>query len=114
MSGMHKKATMNERAERRKDKRFQVQDGAFAMLSLQLGVLGQIVNISREGLSFRYVASKARTTPLSTLNILLTDGSFSLKKVPVEPVWDHPIPLAHKQRSEPLQMEGRKALLPPG
>jgi hypothetical protein len=77
--------------ERRKDKRLQVQDGAFAMLSLQFAVLGKIVNISRGGLAFRYVASKDRSTELSALNILLTDGSFSLKRVPVKTVWDQPV-----------------------
>jgi len=62
------------------------------MLSLQLAVLGQIVNISRGGLAFRYVASQDRSRSLAWLNILLTDGSFSLKKLPVRPVWDSPFP----------------------
>ena len=82
---------MSRLEERRKDKRLQVQDGAFAMLSLQFAVLVKIVNISRGGLAFRYVASKDRSTELSALNILLTDGSFSLKRVPVKTVWDQPV-----------------------
>jgi hypothetical protein len=89
--GMQEKATVSRLEERRKDKRLQVQDGAFAMLSLQLAVLGQIENISRSGLAFRYVASQDRSTELSALSIFLTDGSFSLKRVPIRTVWDYPV-----------------------
>ena len=88
---------MSQLEERREEKRFQVQDGAFAMLSLQLAILGQIENISRGGLAFRYVASQDRSTELSALNILLTDGSFSLKRVPIRTVWDHPVPRDYTQ-----------------
>jgi hypothetical protein len=99
MTGMSKEVAMDSTAERRKQKRFHVRDGAFAMLSLQLVVLGQIVNIGKGGLAFRYVSSQDRSSALSTLNIILTDGSFSLKKVPIQPVWDRPASQNHAVHS---------------
>ena len=47
---------MNELSERRKEKRFFVQDGAFAVASPFSLLLGQIIDISTEGLSFHYIA----------------------------------------------------------
>ncbi len=82
----------NHHVDRRKHGRFQAKDGSFAMLSLQLAALGQITNISSGGLAFCYVASRDRSRESSGLNILLSDGSFSLNKLPVKAVWDHPIP----------------------
>ena len=81
--------------ERRNHERFKVQDGAFAMTSLKVAALGQVINISRGGLSFRYVASQDRTRESSALKILLSDGSFSMHRVPVKAVWDRPMPRAY-------------------
>ena len=88
------KGPMNriERVERRKHKRFRVQDGSFALLYHDLRVLGQILDIGSDGLAFRYVASKARSDGPSKLKILSTNGSFCLEKVPFKTVWDSAIP----------------------
>jgi hypothetical protein len=79
-------------AERRKHKRFRVQNGSFAALCPQFGILGQIIDISTGGLAFRYVASEERSKESSRLSILLTDGSFCFNKIPFEAVWDTPMP----------------------
>ena len=81
-----------ELPERRKHRRFKTHDSAFAALSLQLALVGRIMDISSGGLGFRYVASKARSMESSKLSILLTDGSFYFDKVPFKTIWDSPIP----------------------
>ena len=80
----------NALAERRADQRFAVRVGAIA--SLRLPVVGQIVNISRSGLAFRYVASKERSKESSTLSISLSDNTFTLAMIPFEVIWDLPSP----------------------
>jgi len=77
-------------AERRADQRFAVRVGAIA--SLRLPVVGQIVNISRGGLTFRYVASKARSKESPTLSISLSDSTFTLAMIPFRVAWDKPSP----------------------
>ena len=81
-----------ELVEERKHNRFKVQNGGFAALHPQFTVLGQIIDISRGGLAFRYVASEARTSGSAKLSILMTDGSFCFEKVPFKTIWDSAIP----------------------
>ena len=78
--------------ERRKHMRPEVRNGAFAALSPQFVVIGQIVNVSKGGMAFRYIASKPRSNDALRLNILLTDGSFCLEKLGFRSVWDMPTP----------------------
>lgn len=81
-----------KRVERRKYKRFRVQDGNFAALSPEFYVVGQILDISRSGLAFRYVASTARAHECAELKILKTDGSFSCDRIPFKAIWDRSMP----------------------
>ena len=81
--------------ERRNHERLKVQDGAFAMPSLQVAALGQITNISQGGLAFSYVGSQDRSRESSALKILFRDGSFSMHGVPAKTVWDRPMPGGH-------------------
>jgi hypothetical protein len=81
-----------EPIDRRRHRRFKARDGTLAALSFQFAVLGRIMDVSRGGLAFRYVASAVRSTESSKLNILLTDGSFCLDKVPFKTIWDLAIP----------------------
>jgi len=81
-----------ELVDRRQHDRFKVRDGAFAALCHGFTALGQIIDISRGGLSFRYVASEARTNGSAQLSILMTDGSFCFEKVPFKTVWDSAMP----------------------
>ena len=76
--------------ERRSEQRFAVTEGAIA--SLNLTVMGQIVNISRGGLAFRYVASHERSKESTSLKISLSDTSFTLGMIPFEAVWDVAMP----------------------
>lgn len=85
-------SVMEEAAERRKHRRFKVQLGAYAALGHRFSPIGQIMDISKGGLSFCYVASEERTNESTTLNILLTDRSFCMEKVPFMTTWDFPVP----------------------
>jgi hypothetical protein len=84
-----------ELLEPRKHTRLRVQDHGFTSIypnSTVVAVAGHIINIGSGGLAFRYVGSETRTNGSSTLNILLTDGSFCLEKVPFKTIWDSAIP----------------------
>jgi hypothetical protein len=69
-----------------------VQQGGFVSLYPSFTVVGQIMDIGSGGLAFRYVASEERTNGSTSLNILLTDRSFCMEKVPFKTTWDFPIP----------------------
>jgi hypothetical protein len=81
-----------ERVERREHGRFRVEDGNFAVLSPEFCVLGQILDISRSGLAFRYVASNVRSHECAELKILKTDGSCSCDRIPFKTIWDCSMP----------------------
>jgi hypothetical protein len=79
--------------ERRKHRRYQVQDGAFAALtSPSEAKLGLICDISKAGLAFRYVADKndqkEYTTTSCSVNILYDAEGFYLENLPCSIVWD--------------------------
>ena len=94
---------MEESAEPRKHRRFRFQDGNFAALSPGFCMLGRIVDISRSGLAFRYVASSAGTHKCAKLKILKTDGSFSCDRIPFKTIWDSSTPQNFLLGSLPLR-----------
>jgi hypothetical protein len=82
-------------AERRQHKRFQVHDGAFAVLRPRSDILGQvidivgeIVDISQGGLMFRYIAGENRSHRPFELDIVLAGDDFRLDKIPFRAVSD--------------------------
>lgn len=70
--------------ERRDGDRYQVSDGAFALLAPPYSLLGQIIEISRGGLSFLCTGSDPPKDGKSELDILLADHSFYFDKIPCE------------------------------
>jgi hypothetical protein len=79
------------RVERRQMKRFKVADGAFAALVNHGSKLGQIKDISAQGLSFRYMDSEESRADASELKIILGSGGLCLDKVPFKKVADFEI-----------------------
>jgi hypothetical protein len=75
-------------AERRKLKRFQVQDGAFAVVRPECTRLGQIINISYEGLAFQYAVTAHQENGVSELDIFLAGDGFYLENMSFETVSD--------------------------
>lgn len=82
-------------AERRQHKRFQVHDGAFAVLRPRsdilgqvIDIVGQIVDVSKGGLMFRYIAGENRSHEPFKLDIVLAGDSFRLDKIPFKAASD--------------------------
>jgi len=72
--------------ERRKYKRFRVQDGAFVMFGPHSAKVGQIIDMSMGGLAFGYISSEEQSNRSFELDVFLTDHSFYLEKVPVKTI----------------------------
>ena len=81
-----------EVVERRRHKRFQAEDGAYAAVRPQYDKIGQIIDVSRGGLAFRYMVSGSQEDASSELDIFLIGDSFHLDKVPFQTVSDEQIP----------------------
>ena len=77
--------------ERREHKRFRVPNGEFVGLGPHFDKVGRIIDVSRGGLSFCYVAREKQTDGLS-LDMFSTDADFFLGYVPFETVADVLIP----------------------
>jgi hypothetical protein len=80
-----------ELVERRKYERFQIHQGTYVALAPPYGKVGPVIDISRGGLSFRYVDGKETTNELY-IHIFLTEANFYLEKVPIKTILDFKIP----------------------
>jgi len=77
--------------ERRQQKRFKAQEGAFAALVAQESRLGQIKDISIRGLSFRYIDGHEKFENADALKIILGDQGLYLDNVPFKKISDFEI-----------------------
>ena len=77
--------------ERRQQKRFRAQEGAFAALVAQESRLGQIKDISVRGLSFRYIDSHEKLDNADELKIILGNQGLYLDRVPFVKISDFEI-----------------------
>jgi hypothetical protein len=75
-------------SDRRRKKRYQVRQGAFAALVNGSQRLGQIKDISLVGLSFRYIDSREKPGTKGVLKILLAGEGLFLDNLPFKPVRD--------------------------
>jgi hypothetical protein len=84
-----------EFAERRKHERFKVKNGTIAIIRLSnilasVQKYGQIINISRGGVAFRYIDRKDKSNEPVKLDLLFIQDSICsayLKYVSLKPVW---------------------------
>ena len=77
--------------ERRKHRRFKLNDTAFALLQNGSGVgMGQIADISRSGLSYIYFVGKSPAIKSSKLDILFSDSNYRITQIPFRMITDHP------------------------
>ena len=74
--------------ERRKYKRFLVQEGAYALLKNNSSKLGQIKNISKGGLAFSYIVDEEQMNDSFKVDIFITDSGYCLKDVPSKKISD--------------------------
>jgi Tfp pilus assembly protein PilZ len=73
-------------SEKRRHKRFQLKVSAFALLNKPFSEMGEIIDISMGGLSFRYTSDRALPKGSLALDILCVDDGFHVAKVPVNTV----------------------------
>ena len=74
--------------EKRIYKRHSAQDGAHAAILSNCPKMGQIINISKGGLAFRYVADGEQLNGTFQMDIFLNGNGFYLKKVPFKIISD--------------------------
>jgi hypothetical protein len=91
--------------ERRKHRRVQVQDIAFAVLRDPDRQLGQIMDISMGGLSYNYIVGSGNVDSALELDILLAYKGLYMEKIQFEPVSDFQI--ANKSPFTPITMRRR-------
>lgn len=96
-----------EQVERRQHIRFRVREGAFAVLTPNFTVVGEIIDISKEGLAFRYITSEDRSSQSSGLDILFAGGSYCLRDVPFKTISDCVMP---KEFSTPSATTRRRGV----
>jgi len=74
--------------ERRKEKRYKVVNGAYAVVGAKPNKLGQIDNISSHGLAFKYLANEVRANGAHRMDVFVRNNDFYLKDIPIKPVYD--------------------------
>lgn len=74
--------------ERRKENRYRVRDGTFAIDINEPRRLGEILDISHSGISFRYMDGQDNFKPATGLNIFSSTHSLFLSNYPFEAVSD--------------------------
>jgi len=92
--------------ERRQEPRFKVVEGAFAALVNHNSKLGQIKDISKMGLSFRYIDHDGTPGETSVLKIIIRRGGLYLDKLPFKKVADFEIKNEHTFSSLKMRQMG--------
>jgi len=75
--------------DKRKHKRFEVKDGAYTVLSYKPTVMGQIINVSAEGVAATYKGKRLKES--FEIDLFISDAGFYLEQIPVKTVSDHKI-----------------------
>lgn len=89
--------------EKRKHRRFEAKDGSFVVVWPDFSKQGQIIDISKGGLAFQYIADEEETKGEGAeLDILLQDISFYLERVPFKTAYD--IEIQNQSTYVPLKM----------
>jgi hypothetical protein len=78
--------------ENRKFKRFKVKDLSFALLKSSFyEELGEIIDISKGGLAFKYLVGENQIKEAVELDIILAHNGFHIKKLPCKTISDFEI-----------------------
>jgi len=78
--------------ERRKHKRFKVKEKVFVELSLNPVKVGEMIDISAGGLSFRYIANGEIIQKSVEIKIYYPQSKFTSESMTVRTVWDGIMP----------------------
>ena len=79
---------MKRTMEQRKHRRFQVKDGTYAVLKYKPAVMGEIMNMSKDGLAVQYSNTEQHLSESFELDIFRTDNSFYIEKLQVKTISD--------------------------
>jgi len=78
----------DERADdKRGRKRFDVKDGAYSVLNYNPTVMGQIINMSMDGLAVIYKGKRLKDS--FEVDLFISDAGFYLDQIPVKTISDH-------------------------
>ena len=91
-------------AERRKWERFVVSEALLAVIDEPFPHLGEITDISEDGLAFRYSANKSLLKGLSQLDIFLVKGRSGMRDLAVDPRWE--VKISGNMRKQGVQFRG--------
>ncbi|MCG6881534.1 MAG: PilZ domain-containing protein, partial [Deltaproteobacteria bacterium] len=67
--------------------------GIYAHLDSDIRAIGEVLNMSRGGLAFKYMAEFSSAAKHSKLNVFALGGKFFLRDVPVKTVSDTEMPI---------------------
>ena len=91
-------------AERRKWERFDASEALLAVIDEPFPHLGEITDISEDGLAFRYSAKKSLLKGLSRLDIFLLKGRSGMRDLAVDPRWE--MNISGDMRKQGVQFRG--------
>ena len=91
-------------AERRKWERFDASEALLAVIDEPFPHLGEITDISENGLAFRYSAKKSLLKGLSRLDIFLLKGRSGMRDLAVDPRWE--VNISGNMRKQGVQFRG--------
>ena len=92
--------------EQRKHKRFRPQEGTYAILRSPGKKLGQVINISRGGLAFRYIDIGERPERSFELDISIEEHGLILDSLSFETVSDFSASREFPFSSTPIRRRG--------
>jgi hypothetical protein len=79
--------------DKRRFARFELSKGIYAHLDSDIRAIGEVLNMSRGGLAFKYMAEFSSAAKHSKLNVFALGGKFFLRDVPVKTVSDTEMPI---------------------
>ncbi len=91
-------------AERRKWERFIVSEALLAVIDEPFPHLGEITDISEDGLAFRYSTNKSLLAGLSQLDIFLVKSRSGMRDLAVDPRWE--VKISGNMRKQGVQFRG--------
>ena len=91
-------------AERRKWERFVVSEALLAVIDDPFPHLGEITDISEDGLAFRYSANKSLLKGLSQLDIFLVKSRSGIRDLAVDPRWE--VNISGSMKKQGVQFRG--------
>ncbi len=89
-TGPERRSNTDQRSgfDKRKHRRFKIQDDAFAAIRSETSKLGTIENISRGGLAFRHIADEEQILGSFEMDIFLRKKKYYIKSVPFRAISD--------------------------